>query len=296
MSGRTGAWGIFVLAVAVGTAEDRPPLARTLVRDGYDVLAADLHVHTFLGDGVSWPWEVAGEARRRGIDVIAITNHNQVFAARLGRWMAERLGGPMVLVGEEITARSYHLVAIGIEETVSWRQPADEAIADVHRQGGAAVAAHPVARFWDGYGAAARLGLDGSEMAHPSAQVEDKLGEMRSFHEQVSGGRTRPLARIGSSDHHVLSNLGRWRTFLFVRERTRDGVVDAIRHARTVAQDARGTLYGEPEWVSRLGPAPAPEPAAADRATGLVQRGARFAGWLALVLLVFLPRRRGDGS
>ena len=46
-----------------------------------------------------------------GLDVIAITNHNQTLAGRLGRAAAQPSTGPLVLVGEEITGRDYHLIA-----------------------------------------------------------------------------------------------------------------------------------------------------------------------------------------
>ena len=49
------------------------------------VLAGDFHVHAFVGDGGVAPWELGREAARRGLDVIAVTNHNQLLAARLTR-------------------------------------------------------------------------------------------------------------------------------------------------------------------------------------------------------------------
>jgi hypothetical protein len=69
--------------------------------------------------------------------VIAITNHNQTLAGRLGQAAAQP-SGPLVLVGEEITGRDYHLIGVGIERPVNWDQPA-RGIADVHAQSGVAM-------------------------------------------------------------------------------------------------------------------------------------------------------------
>ena len=153
-----------------GTASDLPAAHVPLRRAGYVILEADLHVHSFLGDGVLWPWDLAIEARRRGLDVIAVTNHNQVVAARLGRFIAKPMATPLVLIGEEITAPDYHVIAVGLDEAVSGDRSAAVAIADVHAQGGAAIAAHPTRRFWPAYDATAMRELDGAEVAHPATR------------------------------------------------------------------------------------------------------------------------------
>ena len=88
------------------------------------------------------------EAARAGLDVIAVTNHNQSFTGRLAGRISEAGDGPLMLAGEEITNPQYHMIAVGIERTVRGAQvSAAEAIADVHSQGGVAIAAHPSRAF-----------------------------------------------------------------------------------------------------------------------------------------------------
>ena len=50
---------------------------------------------------------------------------------RVARWFSGKIGGPAVLVGEEITAPRWHLIGVGLRETVAWRQPLEAAIAAV---------------------------------------------------------------------------------------------------------------------------------------------------------------------
>ena len=76
------------------------------------------------------------------------------------------MGGPTVLVGEEITARRWHLIGVGIRDTVSWRQPLEAAIDAVHAQGGVAILAHPVDIYRSALNDAARTTLDGTEVRH----------------------------------------------------------------------------------------------------------------------------------
>ena len=138
------------VGVTVSTLTDTKPSREPITVDGYQVLSGDFHIHAFVGDGGIAPWMMQDNAAHLGLDVIAITNHNQTLAGRLGRSSAESSTGPIVLVGEEITGRNFHLIGVGIERAVNWDQPARGAIADVHAQGGLAIAAHPMHGF-DGY-------------------------------------------------------------------------------------------------------------------------------------------------
>jgi predicted metal-dependent phosphoesterase TrpH len=236
--------------LVAGTASDVLPDRPALRRAGYVVLEADLHVHSFLGDGVLWPWDLAFEARRRGLDVIAITNHNQVVAARIGRFFANQTATPLVLIGEEITAPDYHLIAVGIDEAVSGARALEGAIADIHSQGGAAIAAHPTRAFWPAYGAAALRELDGAEVAHPLTYSRGPE-ELREFFARLRLVR-RGAAAVGSSDYHAFASLGVCRTYVFARERSEAAVIEALRQGRTVAFDVEGVAHGDPELIALL--------------------------------------------
>ena len=106
--------------VALGTLSDTTPAREPITAGGFQVMSGDFHVHAFVGDGGIAPWMLQRHAARMGLDVIAITNHHQTLAGRLGRSAARRSSGPLVLVGEEITGRDYHLIGVGIEQPVSW--------------------------------------------------------------------------------------------------------------------------------------------------------------------------------
>ena len=81
----------------------------------------------------------------QGLDAIAVTGHNEVVDAKVGRWFSRLIGGPIVLVGEEILSEPrYHLIAVGISTYVDFHQRAADAIDEIHRQGGVAIAA-PIA-------------------------------------------------------------------------------------------------------------------------------------------------------
>src|SRR5262249_47253112 len=79
------------------------------------------------------------------VDVLAITDHDCVDGARLGRDYAgdhPELGVEGI-VGEEVSTLNGHLLALYIEEPVPPHLSAERTIELIHAQGGLAVAAHP---------------------------------------------------------------------------------------------------------------------------------------------------------
>jgi predicted metal-dependent phosphoesterase TrpH len=247
---------VMFAGIVVGTVSDRFPDEQPRRAGDYWILAGDFHVHAFPGDGALAPWALRDEARRAGLDVYAVTNHKQVFTARLARWVSRFSDGPIVIPGEEITNPDYHLIAVGVEHSVGADQPAAAAIAAVHAQGGVAIAAHP-GRTFRGYDDdEAVAALDGTELAHPAMHEDETFRQdIADFFERAR--RLKPnMAAIGSSDFHASPALARCRTLVFTQDRTAAAVIEAIRGGRTVAVDGDGRLYGDPALVALAQEAP----------------------------------------
>src|SRR5262249_56697067 len=124
---------------------------------------ADLHFHASPGDGALTPGHLRDEARRAGLDVFAVTNHNQFLAPLLAAWLTPSAGAPIVIPGEEITDRNYHLIAVGIHGVVHPGPPVERVAAEIHAQGGIAIAAHPGHAF--AWGDGSLSAIDGTEVA-----------------------------------------------------------------------------------------------------------------------------------
>jgi predicted metal-dependent phosphoesterase TrpH len=232
-------------AIVAGTIAEVPrPAATTRMLGGYHVLAADFHVHTFPQ---TWstlpPCETLREARRQALDVIAMTPHNQISWAKVGRWCSQTFGGPIVIVGEEIAARGYHLLGIGLTRAVSPDQPLSSAIDEVHAQGGFTIAAHPYKGYWPAYDADVMGKLDAAEVIRPESRHDEGAAkELREFFARA------PLTAIGDSDYHGLGPIGYVRTYVFARTRDEAGVLDALRARRTVVY-GRDRAFGDPALI-----------------------------------------------
>jgi PHP-associated len=236
---------LIAVSLLAGTLSDTVHRNPPLMLGGYRVLAADFHVHTFpLSSATLAPWDVVLEAQRQGLDAIAITGHNHVWAAKVGRWFSHLIGGPTILVGQEIVTPGYHLLAIGIDHTIDWRQSASSAIDAVHRQGGVAIAAHPGFKYWAAFDADAMSRLDGSEVLHPAAYVVPPVySQFRRFYAR------KRLTAIGDSDFHGLGPMGICRTYVFARDDSPSAIVDALRAGHTVVVDRDGRTYGDPDLI-----------------------------------------------
>lgn len=274
---------LFVAGLGIGSWLDRPVDDPPAEIGGYRVIQADFHVHSFLGDGVLSPFNLVLEARRRGLHAFALTNHNQLIAARLARWFTRTIDGPVVLVGQEITSPDYHFAVAGLRRPVSWRLPPSDAIREVHEQGGIVIAAHPMKGFWPALDEEVISRLDGADVMHPLVYFE-KTGrqELSEFFRRARQANP-DLAAIGSSDFHALQSFGIFRTAVFVESVDEAGVLDAIRAGRTVVFDERGRAYGDAELMRLLegGPPGAPgHDGSISIAGALAWLG--LAGWLAL--------------
>jgi predicted metal-dependent phosphoesterase TrpH len=247
------------VSIAAGTLGDSPVPREVLTAGPYRVLSGDFHLHSGLGSGGSLtPWGLVTEAQRQGLDVIALTGHNETWDAHVAHAFARLIDGPIVLVGEEVTSKAQDLVAVGIRDTIPPGLPLVAQIADVHRQGGVAIAAHPRARFYAIYRDTGAIALiDGTEVCHPMIYgLAGNADEIAAFAAATTA------APIGSSDFHWSGRIGACRTFLFVDEPTERGVLAAIRAHRTVVYGFNGRAFGDPALIRLADAAGLPEVAA----------------------------------
>jgi predicted metal-dependent phosphoesterase TrpH len=272
------------VAIAAGTGADRPQAKPPLSLGGYRVLAADFHIHTSTwSDSVVSPIGLVLEARRQGLDAIAITGHNQILEAKTARWFAGKAGGPTVLVGQEILSSAHHVIAVGIEQIVDWRLDVAGKADAIHRQGGIAIAAHPVPDYWPAYDAGAIAKLDGAEICHPLVFGNEEA--QRHLEQFAAKGR---FAAIGSSDFHAFGRVGMCRTYVFARDDSAAAILEAIRARRTVVYAPGGKTYGDPESIALAESVPAlREAATIDPSPSVLEWISRLAGLVGMTAIVF---------
>jgi len=111
---------------------------------------ADLHMHSHYSDGLGTVQDILTFVGQRGeLDVIAITDHDTIEGALRARELGLKQENSLeVIVGEEVSTREGHLLALFIEERIPSGLSIEQSIALVHEQGGIAVIAHPFNRVF----------------------------------------------------------------------------------------------------------------------------------------------------
>jgi hypothetical protein len=292
------------LAIGLGGAAvtDRAPPRPAIERGPYRVLGCDLHAHTRFSDGLLGPPDLVVDAARKGLDAVAVTEHNVLFPATIAAAWQRIAGGPIVIRGEEITRGDGHVIGLGLRERVSSRDGLVAAVAAIQAQGGVAIAAHPVRKWWPSLlpllpSPGRAVAFDGSEVVHPLAFAPRRAGlEPEGMPAFFARGRAydETFAAVGASDAHGFAILGFARTWVFVpRERapSEASIVDALRAGRTVTIDRSGQAHGDPEAIALLEREPIVEPARSTYASrGAFDAITRASGLLGAIGL-FLVRR-----
>jgi hypothetical protein len=122
----------------------RPPRRELPAPDGLRWVATDLHAHTVHSDGELTVAELAALAVSRGLDALAVTDHNTVsHHAELAA--AGRRYGIALLPGQEVTTEFGHANAFGAIGWVDFRRPAADWVSFVDFRGGLLSVNHPLA-------------------------------------------------------------------------------------------------------------------------------------------------------
>src|SRR5438034_8322239 len=107
----------------------------------------DLHMHTSRHslDGQMDPFALVRRARAVGLDGVVITEHDWLWTEPELAELRSAAAGLIVLAGIEVTAREGHFLTYGVHNPFAVPRGIGvaELCREVHRQGGAVVAAHP---------------------------------------------------------------------------------------------------------------------------------------------------------
>ncbi|HEX7069041.1 MAG TPA: PHP-associated domain-containing protein [Candidatus Limnocylindria bacterium] len=176
---------------------------------------ADMHVHSLYSDGTASVGQILEHVEQHtDLDVIAITDHERIDGAQ--RAAELHAAGDFsfdLVVGEEITTRRGHVLALFIHERIPALLSLDESLRRIHAQGGIAIAAHPMAPLPLSVGRRSLRSVrdatdegiyfDALELFNPS-----HAGRMRHEARLALNAAELGLPGVGNSDGHVLEGIG----------------------------------------------------------------------------------------
>ncbi|NLI73835.1 MAG: PHP domain-containing protein [Euryarchaeota archaeon] len=154
-------------------------------------------------ESVSNPEEVVKKAKKAGMDVVCITDHNSIKGAEVAYKAAKHIDGIEVVKGEEVTTTDGEILALFIEEEIPAGLSAAETIDLIREQGGLTVAPHPFSLHCPSLKhKIEELDLDGIEVLN-GGHIDDYSNPKAE--EIAQSGR---WARLGGSDSHYIKTIG----------------------------------------------------------------------------------------
>lgn len=199
-------------------------------------MKVDLHTHSrffHVAPSRPTPYDRTGlrlqaaAARARGLDAIALTNHD--YYADLG----VDTGDLRIIPGIEISTTEGHLLVVGPDPPTASkpeRMTPEEAVSLARKRDCAAILAHP---YRNSRLKETDIGFDAVEVNGKRSQSPEKI-------EELAAERGLPL--VGGSDAHFPFEVGRTYTELEVDELTPEAVVAAIRDGRTTHRSIDSAL------------------------------------------------------
>ncbi|MEM0360437.1 MAG: PHP domain-containing protein [Candidatus Diapherotrites archaeon] len=213
-------------------------------------MKAELHSHSFYSygtkisiEGLNSPAEIVKQAKSLGLEVLAITDHNEFK----GSIEAEKIGkkiGVIVIKGEEIqTENDKHIIGLGLSEKINPGHSTEETIEMIRAQGGIAIAPHPFDIANKGLRQKARK-CDAIEVFN-SINI-DRLSNKNAkiFAKKYS------LNTVAGSDAHCIEMLGYGVTEINA-EPDEESILKAIRQGKTSVHGKYVPIKVIQEWSMR---------------------------------------------
>lgn len=175
---------------------------------------ADLHMHTIYSyDGTASVSAVLRRAKLAGLDVIAITDHDEIKGALKALELAPTYGIE-VISGIEITTAEGDLLALNITESVEPGLSLEETVLRVGALGGFCIAPHPMARV-PGMKALSAYSILKALRKPAVAEIligietynATSLDSISNHYANILAGRLN-IAKTGNSDAHVVETIG----------------------------------------------------------------------------------------
>jgi hypothetical protein len=167
----------------------------------------NIHTHTTLSDGTKTPEEIIELYKEAGYDFLSITDHTIVAkTTHLSKYDFLLIPGEEICIGTSTSKTLYHLVALGIENTLPYQDfdhfiDPQIVIDTINQQGGLTILAHP---YWSGLNHSDMMKVNmyhGVEIYNTSCDYERNTGYSEAHIDGIIVAGRKPFI-YATDDHH----------------------------------------------------------------------------------------------
>lgn len=208
---------------------------------------ADLHIHTIYSyDGTASVPAVLKRAQQIGLNVIAVTDHDEIAGSLRALELAS-IYGVEVILGTEVTTAEGDLLVLNVTEKIQRDLPLIDTVLKVGELGGFCIAPHPMAggigmKSLSAY--SILRALRNVEVARILIAVETynatTIDKMSNHYARILADRL-DIAQTASSDAHIIETIGLGATEF-------DG--HTAQHLITSLKNGRIGIRKQKEWNS----------------------------------------------
>ena len=199
-------------------------------------IRADLHVHTtYSKDSLITPKDLIYYAKKRGLNGVAVTDHNELD----GAYKIAKETDFLVIPGMEVSSSDGHIVALNVKELIPRGLSAPETVLRIHKAGGVAIACHPYAYFKGCLKGNVCETFDAIETINARA-----FPFKRSVKKATETAERLNLSRVGGTDAHYGPQIGYGYTVIEAEEASVEAIAKAIveGHCQPFGQSVPFTL------------------------------------------------------
>jgi len=180
----------------------------------------DLHVHTtYSKDSLITPKDLVYYAKRRGLNAVAVTDHNQLE----GAYKIAKETDFLVIPGMEVSSDDGHIVALNVQELIPRGLSAPETVERIHEVGGVAIACHPYVYFKGCLKENVCSTFDAIEVINARA-----FPFKRSIRKAEGTAKNFGLSRVAGTDAHYGPQIGYAYTAIETTEPSIEAITKAI--------------------------------------------------------------------
>ena len=188
-------------------------------------IRADLHIHSTYSDGRGNPREIIQASIERGLNAIAITDHN-TFAGSIKAIKINKNPDFIVIPGTEV--RSEHGdILLYCEKEIDFPRKIDLLLEKGHRENCLVVPAHPFDVL--------RLGIGDLIYQYSdwdAIEIWNASANKGANYKAIEAARLLNKPGLANSDAHILEEIGIAYTILEVDDLTVESVLEAIKKSR----------------------------------------------------------------